>query len=286
MVRLNSDTIFSIIVYALLLIFGVLAIFPLLYVLSVSLTPYVEVLRHGGFMIIPKQITFAAYKELWKEPYIFQAFRVTFFITTVGTALNLILTAMMAYPLSRKNLPLRGFILMMVVFTLLFNGGIIPTYLIVQQTGLLNSLWAMIIPNAIWSFNLLIMKSFFENLPSEIIESASMDGAHEFRILLQMVLPLSVPVMITIGLFYGVGHWNEFFQAIMYITDPSLNPLQVVVHSLLIRSQNVLNNLDEVIPTLTLQMAAVVYAALPIIVVYPFIQKHLTKGLILGSIKG
>lgn len=272
--------------YGFLAAVGLSVLFPLLYVASVSLTPYSEVMKHGGFLIIPKEVTFAAYRELWKQPFIFQAFNITVFITLVGTLLNLALTALMAYPLSRKDLPLRSLWLMMVVFTLIFNGGIIPTYLIVQATGLLDSVWAMIIPNAIWSFNLLILKSFFENLPKELFESARIDGAHEFRVLLQIVVPLSVPALITVGLFYGVGHWNEFFQAIMYTTKPDLKPLQVIVYNLLMRSQGLMDNPDEVIPTLTLQMAAVLYAALPIIVVYPFIQKYLTKGMILGSIKG
>ncbi|XID92667.1 carbohydrate ABC transporter permease [Paenibacillaceae bacterium WGS1546] len=286
MVKSASDRWFTIVMYSFLAAVGLSVLFPLLYVASVSLTPYSEVLKHGGFLIIPKEITFAAYKELWKQPYIFQAFNVTVFITLVGTLLNLVLTALMAYPLSRKDLPLRGVWLMMVVFTLIFNGGIIPTYLIVQATGLLDSVWAMIIPNAIWSFNLLILKSFFENLPKELFESARIDGAHEFRVLLQIVVPLSVPALITVGLFYGVGHWNEFFQAIMYTTKPDLKPLQVIVYNLLTRSQGLMDNPDEVIPTMTLQMAAVLYAALPIIVVYPFIQKYLTKGMIIGSIKG
>ena len=286
MVNSGSDKLFTFAMYGFLAAVGLSVLFPLLYVASVSLTPYSEVMRHGGFMIIPKEITFAAYKELWKQPYIFQAFNITVFITLVGTFVNLVLTALMAYPLSRQDLPFRGPLLLMVVFTLIFNGGIIPTYLIVQATGLLDTVWAMIVPNAIWSFNLLIMKSFFENLPKELFESARIDGAHEFRVLAQIVLPLSVPVLITVGLFYGVGHWNEFFQAIMYTTKPDLKPLQVIVYNLLTRSQGLLDNPDEVIPTLTLQMAAVLYAALPIIIVYPFIQKYLTKGMILGSIKG
>ncbi|KMM38313.1 MULTISPECIES: carbohydrate ABC transporter permease [Bacillales] len=286
MVKNKGDRAFDLLVTISLILVGVLSVFPLLFVVAVSLTPIEEVLKNGGFVLIPEAINFDAYTHLLSQPKIPKSFMVTIFITVVGTIINLILTTLMAYPLSRKNLPGRNIFIFLVVFTLLFNGGIVPTYLIVKATGLLNSVWAMIIPNAIWSFNVLIMKSFFENLPEDIFEAARIDGAGEFRILGQIVLALSKPVMITIGLFYVVGHWNEFFQAVMYITDPALNPLQVVVRDILVQNQDQIENVDAVIPTATIQMAAVIIASLPIIVIYPFVQKHLTKGMLLGSIKG
>jgi len=286
MVRSFEDKVFNAVVYSVLVFCALIAVFPLMYVVSVSITPFGEVLRNGGFILIPKEITFTAYRTLLTESNIPQAFQVTVFITVVGTAINLVLTALMAYPLSRKNLPGRNWFLLMIVFTLIFNGGLIPTYLTVKDVGLLDTVWAMILPNAIWSFNVLIMKSFFEGLPEELFESARMDGAKEFRILLQIVTPLSVPVILTIGLFYLVGHWNEFFQAVFYVTDRTLFPLQVVVREILMQSQQPLENADNVTPTQTMQMASVILASLPVLVVYPFIQKHFTKGMLLGSIKG
>ena len=286
MVRGLEDRIFNAVSYAILALVGLAAVVPLLYVFSVSLTPYAEVLKNGGYVLFPKEITFNAYKTLLSYSAIPQSFKITLFVTVVGTAINLTLTALMAYPLSRKGLPGRRLFLFMVVFTLLFNGGIIPTYLIVKATGLIDTVWALIVPNAIWSFNVLVMKSFFENLPEELFESARIDGAHEWRILLQIVIPLSVPSMITIGLFYAVGHWNSFFAAIMYITDRSLFPLQVVVREILMMTQQPLENAEDMVPTVTMQMSAVIFASLPIIAVYPFLQKHFTKGMLLGSIKG
>ncbi|TBL80684.1 carbohydrate ABC transporter permease [Paenibacillus thalictri] len=286
MVKPGLDRIFNVLMYAVLMAVGAAALFPLLYVVSVSITPYAEVMRNGGFILIPRQITFAAYAELLKQNYLLTSFNVTVFITVVGTLINLAITCLFAYPLSRKNLPLRSFFLFLVVFTMLFGGGMIPTYLIVKQTGLLDSVWAMIVPTALSAFNLLILKSFFENLPEEIFESARMDGAKEFRILLGIAIPLSLPALFTVGLFYMVGHWNEFFQAIMYITKRELHPLQVIVREMLTKSQTVVDNVDEVIPTTSLQMASVIYASLPIIVVYPFIQKHFSKGMVIGAIKG
>ncbi|HTG68193.1 MAG TPA: carbohydrate ABC transporter permease [Candidatus Udaeobacter sp.] len=286
MVKSLDDKIFNGIVYVILGICGLAAILPMLYVISVSITPFGEVLRNGGFILFPREITFTAYRTLLTESNIPKAFQITVLITVIGTAVNLILTGLMAYPLSRKNLPARKFFLLMIVFTLLFSGGIIPTYLVVKSMGLLDSIWAMILPNAVWSFNVLIMKSFFEGLPEELFESARMDGAKEFRILLQIVIPLSIPVLLTVGLFYLVGHWNEFFQAIFYVTDRTLFPLQVIVREILMQSQQPLENAENMMPTQTMQMASVMIASLPIIVIYPFLQKHFTKGMLLGSIKG
>lgn len=286
MVRGLDDKIFNTIIYVILGICGLVAILPILYVVSVSITPFGEVLRNGGFILFPKEITFSAYRTLLTESNIPKAFQITVLITVIGTAVNLVLTGLMAYPLSRRNLPGRNFFLLMIVFTLLFSGGLIPTYLVVKSIGLLDSIWAMILPNAVWSFNVLIMKSFFEGLPEELFESARMDGAKEFRILLQIVTPLSVPVLLTVGLFYLVGHWNEFFQAIFYVTDRTLYPLQVVVREILMQSQQPLENAENMMPTQTMQMASVMIASLPVIVIYPFLQKHFTKGMLLGSIKG
>ncbi|MBU5350077.1 carbohydrate ABC transporter permease [Paenibacillus lautus] len=286
MVRGHDDKIFNTIIYVILGICGLVAILPILYVVSVSITPFGEVLRNGGFILFPKEITFSAYRTLLTESNIPKAFQITVLITVIGTAVNLVLTGLMAYPLSRRNLPGRNFFLLMIVFTLLFSGGLIPTYLVVKSMGLLDSIWAMILPNAVWSFNVLIMKSFFEGLPEELFESARMDGAKEFRILLQIVTPLSVPVLLTVGLFYLVGHWNEFFQAIFYVTDRTLYPLQVVVREILMQSQQPLENAENMMPTQTMQMASVMIASLPVIVIYPFLQKHFTKGMLLGSIKG
>jgi len=281
-----KDRVYMFIVYALLAGLVVNIIFPLMYVISVSLTPYSEVLKHGGFLVIPRKITLAAYKAFLQDDLIPHAFGVTIFITVVGTFVNLVLTSLMAYPLAKKYLPGRNVFLLMIVFTTLFGGGMIPTYLIVKETGLLNTVWSMIVPGAIGSFNLLVMKAFFENLPESLDEAARMDGAGETGILIRIVLPLSMPIMATIGLFYAVGHWNEFFAAILYVSDRTLHPLQVMLQGILRAGQTPEVNIEETLPTISLQMAAVVITALPIVVIYPFIQKHFTKGVLLGSVKG
>lgn len=282
----TRDRIFSAVNYAVLLLISAVIVFPLLYVISVSLTPYSEVLKNGGFIIIPKSMTLEAYASFMQDSAFFQAIGVTVFITVVGTLINLVLTTLLAYPLSKKELPARNVFVFMVAFTMLFNGGIIPTYLVVKSTGLMNSLWAMIIPTAIWSFNLLIVKTFFENQPDALEESAKIDGAGEWRVLLRIVIPLSMPVIATVGLFYTVGHWNEFFQAIMYVNDPDKRPLQVLLRSILESAMKPSMEMEDVLPSESLQMAAVILSAIPIIVVYPFVQKYFTQGMLLGSIKG
>lgn len=287
MVRSLDDRIVNAIVYAALAVVGAAAVFPLLYVVSVSLTPYTEVLRNGGFVLVPKSITLEAYRHLLHDSDLPRAFGVTVFLTTVGTAINLALIMTLAYPLSRKAMPGRSFFLLYIFITMLFGGGLIPTYLVVKGLGLLNTVWAMIVPSAISTFHVLIMKSFFEHLPPELFDSARIDGAGETTILQRIVLPLSIPVVLTIALFNMVMHWNTFFAAILYVTDRELHPLQVVVRRMLLEtSSDQISEVRQVVPTATLQMAAVVLVSLPMILVYPFIQKHFARGMLLGAIKG
>ncbi|RAU93311.1 carbohydrate ABC transporter permease [Paenibacillus sp. YN15] len=286
MVNRGSERYFDILIYSLLIFVGIISVFPLLYVLSVSLTPYSEVLRNGGFVVLPRKLTLDAYRILFGMETIPRAFGVTIFVASVGTFLNLVLTVLLAFPLSRRKLMGRSLFIFMIVFTMMFGGGLIPTYLVVQKTGLLNTVWAMIIPGAISTFNVLVVKTFFENLPEELYESARMDGAGEFTVLSRLALPLSLPVLMTVGLFYLVGNWNVFFSAVFYITDPKLNPLQVIVRGLLMAADRPETSVDVTLPTTTLQMASVIAACLPVIVVYPFVQKHLTKGMLIGALKG
>jgi putative aldouronate transport system permease protein len=286
MVINRGDRISGAAINLILVLVGVLSLFPLLFVVSMSLTPYSEVIKNGGFVVIPKSVTFEAYKYLFQTKELPQSMLVSLFTATVGTAINLILTMLGAYSLSRRTLHGRKVILLMIVFTMLFNGGLVPTYLLIQSLGMLNTVWALIIPSAVATYNLLIMKTFFEGLPEELFESARMDGAGELKVLFRIVVPLSIPSLMTVGLFYAVANWNSFFSAVLYISDPHLNPLPIVVRKLLLLSNSVDNATDDVVPTPTLQMASVIIASLPVLVVYPFIQKYFTKGVLIGAIKG
>ncbi|MNO58112.1 L-arabinose transport system permease protein AraQ [compost metagenome] len=283
-----GEKVWQAVVYFILILLSLVCLLPFLYVVAVSVTPESEVLRRG-IVIIPESFTFIAYKEVFISHGIGQAYKITLFRTIVGTLLNVFFTVIAAYPLSKKYLPGRSPFLLFIVFTMMFGGGLIPTYLLVRSLGLLNSPWVLIIPHLISAFNLVIIKGFFEQLPAEIEESARVDGASELQSLWRIILPLSLPVLSTISLFYAVGHWNSYFDAIVYINDSNLMPLQVILRNILLnvatQSADSLANTGAV-STFAIQMAAVVVTTVPILIVYPFMQKHFTKGVLLGSVKG
>lgn len=277
---------FNATLYVLLALAFLICVIPMLYVVAVSVTPYSEVLKQGGFVIVPTTLDFSAYTMFVNNSGIPSAYRVNAIITIVGTFINLALTTAIAYPLSRKGLPGARGITLMILFTMLFSGGMIPTYLIVKQFGLLNSIWALMIPQAIMPYNVFLMRTFFAGLPNELFEAADIDGAGELRIMFRIAIPLSKPVIMTNLLFYAVMRWNTYMSAILYITTPSLRPLQVVLREILIGADSMIEQAEYSAPTQTLKMAAVVLTALPIAVVYPFVQKYFTKGVMLGAIKG
>ncbi|TMV49594.1 carbohydrate ABC transporter permease [Paenibacillus mesophilus] len=290
--RSRADRIIDAVLYAALAVFSLAALFPLYYVAVSSITPLKELLQQGGFVLWPTSVTFEAYGSIFDSPVVPQALKISVFVTVVGTALNLTMTTLVAYPLSRKPMPGRSAFIVAIVFTMLFSGGLIPLYLVVHALGLINTVWALIIPGLVSSFNMLIMKTYFENLPAEIEEAAIVDGCGDVQVLWRIVIPLSLPIMATLGLFYGVGHWNAYFAGIMYINDRSLYPIQVVLRNL-IQSPSVSQDLMmqnaetlQLVAPETVKMATVVVATLPVLVVYPFLQKFFMKGMLLGSIKG
>mgnify|MGYP002576337925 CR=1 FL=1 len=276
---------FDVVIYLVLFFVGLLCLFPLMYVFSVSLTPITEVYENGGFVLIPKEITFEAYRSILTGSGIPRALRVTVGISVVGTFVSVVMTTLVAYPLSRKDLPGRKYLVPFFVFTMLFSGGTIPTYLVVKAVGLTGSYLSLIVPTAVSTYNMLVMKAFYESLPVELSEAARIDGAGEFSVLYKIIIPLSKPVMMTVGLFYLVSYWNTYFSALMYITEDTMQPLQIVLRRLLAASSS-LQNVDQVMPSTTLQMAAVIVSCLPVLMIYPFLQKYFTKGMVLGAVKG
>ncbi|RAV04027.1 carbohydrate ABC transporter permease [Paenibacillus sp. YN15] len=289
MKKRGSQYISSGIIYAVLIILAAVTLFPFLYIAGVSLTTQSEIMRRG-IVIIPERVTFEAYHSVFRSFGIGRAYQITLFRTGVGTLLNMVFTVLPAYVLSKRGIPGRSGLLLFVVFTMLFSGGLIPTYIIVKWLGLVNTIWSLIVPGLISVFNLVIIKSFFEQLPVEIEESAKVDGASELTTLIRIVLPLSLPSIATIGLFYAVTHWNSYFDAIMYINDSNLMPLQVLLRNILLNLQNISPDSgldqDDLVSSTAVQMAAVIVSTLPILCVYPFIQKHFTKGVMLGAVKG
>lgn len=257
-----------------------------------SFTSSDELMRKG-FVLFPTQWSLDGYRYIFSTNTIIRSLFMTVYITVLGTFLNLLFTTLTAYPLARKGLDGRRIFLFLVLFTMLFSGGMIPTFLVVKATGLLDSTWSLMIPGLISAFNLIIMKNFFQQIPEELVESARIDGCHEIGTLFRIVIPLSMPAIATFSLFYAVGHWNSFFQAILYINDSKLWPIQVWLRQIVILAQgsgigdsSQLDSEFAIPPVPVIKMTVIVVSTVPILIVYPFLQKHFAKGVLLGSVKG
>ncbi|MAS33999.1 MAG: ABC transporter permease [Anaerolineaceae bacterium] len=273
------------IIHVSLLVVAMFMLFPFIYVLLGSFTSFQD-FAGGGVIVIPKEPSLEAYRYVLSSPSLMQSIGVSMFLASVGTLIKLAMTATMAYALASKHLVFRRFFLLMVLIPMLFWPGIIPRFLVVRETGLLNTLWALIFPSAIDAFYLLVMRNFFMDLPIELFESAELDGANDLTIFTRIVLPLSKPILAAIGLFYAVLQWNLYFAAILYIRTPELWPVQVLLRQILILGEG--NNIeaDVVAPAFSMQMATVMVATVPIIILYPFLQRYFVKGVLTGAIKG
>jgi putative aldouronate transport system permease protein len=275
---------FDVINYTILALVAVLTVLPFIYVIvsSFSTAPG----------IIPKDFSFAAYRYIFSTHTFLRSLYISIYITILGTCISLLFTSLMAYSLSYKHLPGQRLFLLMVLFTMLFSGGLVPTYFVVKAVGLINTLWALMIPGMISAFYLIILKNFFHELPEELKESARIDGCHELGILFRIVLPLSLPALAAFGLFYAVGIWNQYFNAVMYISDTSKWPVQVLLRQIVVLSSGGFGDSSQLSGDnvafygQTIKMAVVVVSTVPILLVYPFLQKHFAKGVLLGSVKG
>lgn len=279
------------------ILFTLMCLFPVLLVLSVSLSSGKSILDYG-YQLIPKEIDFTAYQFLFKQSeVIFRAYGVTIFVTMVGSVLSVLLMALYAYPISRKDFAFRHFFTFFIFITMLFDGGLVPKYLIYTRLfDIKDTVWALIIPMLVAPFNVLIMRTFFEtSIPSSIIESAKIDGSGELRIFLSFVLPLSLPVLATIGLFSVVAYWNDWYLCLVYINKQELYPLQYlminILRSIEFLKQN-MSGLDSAnmqlakIPDESTRMAMAIIGMGPIVLAYPFFQKYFVKGLTVGAVKG
>lgn len=262
-------------------------LYPLLYIVAISFSDSYYVVQNK-ISFYPKGFNITAYIKIFKHALVPRAYLNTILYTALGTSVNLLLTAISAYPLSRKTFFGRSVYMKLIVFTMLFSGGMIPNYIIVSKLGLLDSIWALVLPNAIWTFELLILKSFYESLPMDLHESAIIDGASEFRILFKIFIPLSKAALASIGLFYFMGHWNSFFIPMIYLNTIEKYPLQVVLRDMLIQNTVMSTTSDEMkdLTPETLKNATIFISMVPVLLVYPFAQRYFVKGVMLGSIKG
>lgn len=286
-----GGVVFDVCNYAFLAGFGLITVLPFIYLISGSFATATE-LTERAFFIIPRTFSLDAYEYILSNGALIRSMGVSIYVTVVGTLINLIFTITMAYPLSRKNMMGRNKIMIFVIITLLFNGGMIPTFLVVKGLGLLDTLWSLMLPTAISAFNLIIVKNFYQELPVELEEAARIDGCTEVGVLWRIYLPLSKPIIATFALFYAVGHWNEFYQALLYINDPSKWPLQVILRQVVMLSNGGavgdMAQMDQQFvkpPAQTVKMAVIVVGTVPILLFYPFLQKYFAKGVLLGSIK-
>ncbi|MCU6711852.1 carbohydrate ABC transporter permease [Paenibacillus sp. J5C_2022] len=278
--------------YVFLAAIAVTMLFPLINIAASSLSSSRAIVS-GEVLLWPVEFNVRSYVQIFREGSMFAAFQNSVILTLVGTVLNIVATSLAAYPLSKKRLLFRSQVLMAIVFTMLFSAGLIPSFLLVKYLGLMGDYWALWLPGMISTYNLLVMKTYFESLPQELEESAAIDGASDPVILLRIILPLAKPMLAAISLFYAVGWWNSYFGVLLYINDPAKATLMVKLYSMLLNLNELLQDstgmkvLDvEILTPEAVKAAAIVVSTMPILLVYPFLQKHFVKGVLIGSIKG
>lgn len=288
------DTVFDVINIIIMVILLIIFLWPLLFVVSASFSNPSAV-WNGDMWLIPVGFNVDCYKEILGYKSIWIGYANTILYTVLGTVINLIMTVCAAYPLSRKDFVPRNFFMGMFVFTMYFGGGLIPSYLVVQKLGMLNTIWAMVIPGAVSIFNVIITRTYFQSsIPELLQEAAELDGANSGQFLLYVVLPLSTPILAVMALYYGVGHWNSYFDALIYLQDTNKYPLQMFLRDILIQNKVDLDmmGLDasqaEAKQQLaqTIKYGVMIVASVPVLCFYPFVQKYFVKGVMIGAIKG
>ncbi|CAH8712769.1 carbohydrate ABC transporter permease [Paenibacillus thiaminolyticus] len=285
-----GERIFEVFNILFLILLCLVTLYPFIYVLFASLSEPAWVVQQRGLIWHPSGLNLEAYRLVFDNPMITSGYLNTLFIVSAGTFLNVFMTALGAYGLSRQNVMWKNPIMFFIVFTMFFSGGLIPSYLLVTGLGMLDSLWALIIPGAVSAFNLIIMRTAFQSIPHSLEESAKLDGANDFTVMIRIILPLSMPVIAVMILFYGVGHWNSWFGAMIYLRDRELYPLQLVLREILIT-----NSTDSMLTSAgtadkmpigeTIKYATIIVATVPILLLYPFLQKYFVKGVMIGAIK-
>lgn len=286
-----EERLFNVIVYAIAAVIIAIVMYPLLFVVSASVSDPARVLN-GEMWLLPKGLTLEAYTNILHNERIWIGYRNTIIYAAAGTAINIVMTVLAAYPLSRPDLPGRKMLMLIITLTLFFGGGLIPTYLLVKELGMVNTMWSLIVPGAISTYNLIVMRTYFQSsIPWELQEAAHIDGCSNWRLLQSIILPLSKPILAVMVLFYAVGHWNSFFNALIYIRNEELFPLQLILREILMISQSdaIDGNVgleDKILLAESIKYAVIIVSSLPVWIMYPLVQRHFVKGVMIGSIKG
>ena len=289
----KSDRIFDVVNITLLCLLLLTVIYPLIYVISCSFSDPLLVVQ-SKIKVLPQKVTLVAYQRVFRNELVMSGYKNTFIYTILGTALNVAITTMTAYPLSRRDFAIRKPVTVLVTFTMLFSGGMIPTFLVVKNLKLIDTIWALLLPGAMSTWNMFIMKNYFQtSIPNELYEAARIDGADNFQILLKIVLPLSAPIIAVMVLYYGVAHWNSYFNALLYLRDRYRYPLQLVLRSFFNANDYSEqggaggdSGMTALLVAETMKYALIVVASGPILCLYPFLQRFFVKGVMLGAIKG
>lgn len=285
-----GDYIFDSFNYIMLILLMIFTFYPLYYIFVASLSSVSEIAKHGSIMLFPRGFTLEAYTAVFKNKMILIGYRNTLLYVFLGTSLNMLMTILGAYALSRKWLMGKKIFMFMIVVTMFFGGGLIPSFIVVQKLGLYNSFWALIIPGAVSAWNIIMMRTYFLGIPDSMEESARVDGANDFQILFKIILPLSTPIIAVMILFYAVGHWNSWFGASIYLQKRELWPLQLILREILIQGRTadmgaINTSTNQAQTAKNLKYATVVVSTLPILLVYPFLQKYFVQGIMIGSLK-
>lgn len=289
----GGDRLFTIINLVILMAFLLVVAYPMIYVVSASFSS-ARAVTSGRVWLWPVDVTFDGYSAIFRHPLLVRSFFNSVFYTVAGTCISVLLTLLAAYPLSRRDLFGGKVIIFLFLFTMLFSGGLIPSYLVVKELGMLNTRWSMILPAALSTWNVIITRTFFQStIPQELLEASRIDGASDFRFLKDVVIPLSGPIIAVNGLLYAVGQWNQYFSALLYLTDQHLWPFQLVLREVLIQNNvdaSMMGDIQDMVRRQNLQQllkySLIVVATVPILAVYPFVQRHFVRGALIGSVKG
>ncbi|MCU6712157.1 carbohydrate ABC transporter permease [Paenibacillus sp. J5C_2022] len=267
----------------------VITLYPFLYVVSMSISDP-EYVINNSVWLWPKGLSLEAYKRVFDNPDVWRSYYNTLYYTIIGTAINVTMTLLGAYPLARKTFFLRKQLMVFIVITMFFSGGLIPMFLLVRNIGLYDTRWAILLPAAVGAYFIIIARTFLQGLPESLIESAKIDGANDIYILYKIILPLSKPILAVLSLFYAVGHWNSYFSAMIYLSDPSLHPMSLYLVKILIQNsaalvQEMAQDINRTMYAIQIKYALIIVTVLPILFVYPFLQKYFVKGVLIGSLK-
>ena len=289
--RSPAEVLFDALNYLLLALAVVVTLYPIVFVAFASISDPIEMMKYRGILLAPRGFDLQAYERVLTNPMVGYGYRNTLFVVIFGTTLNVLLTTFAAYALSRKRLYFKNAVVFLITFTMFFSGGLIPTYLLVRMTlGLKDNLLALILPNAMSAYNMIIMRTSVAGIPDSMEESAKIDGANDFTVLFRIILPLSLPVVAVMILFYSVSHWNAWFAAMLYIDKRDLFPLQLVLREILVAnaSETMMTNVsmeEKAFVGETIKYATIIVATLPILCVYPFLQRYFVQGVMIGAIK-